>query len=229
MDADTALTTISRYRNRADPNCSTNVNKMAKANKPRSAKQARQQSPQHTARSITAGQIAAAPKRPAKSASISAWPAIPASKRPAPANQPKAPKQQPVAAPLKPPAKATPKPPRLHAVRPSGSKDDSFFDLVHAIARQIPRGRVTTYGAIAVALGTKGSSRMVGWALISGHHAQPFVPCHRVVNRTGLLTGRHHYTPPEQMQQLLEAEGIKVKDSQVVDFKKLFWDPSAEL
>lgn len=128
------------------------------------------------------------------------------------------------------------KPPRtpirekLTTVRPSGEKDnDTFFELVHAVARQIPKGRVTTYGAIAAALGARRSARMVGWAMISGHLVENPVPAHRVVNRTGLLTGRHHYTPPERMQQLLEKEGIKIKDNQVVDFARLFWDPSKEL
>jgi len=118
---------------------------------------------------------------------------------------------------------------RLKAVKPSGGKDDSFFDLVHEVARQIPKGRVTSYGAIATALGTKLSARMVGWAMLSAHHATPPVPAHRVVNRNGLLSGRHHYHPPERMQQLLEKEGVRVKDSVVVDFAKLFWDPVKEL
>lgn len=118
---------------------------------------------------------------------------------------------------------------RLIAVRPSGSKEDSFFDLVHEVARQIPKGRVTSYGAIGAALGTRGSARMVGWAMMAVPSAQKPVPAHRVVNRAGLLTGRHHYNPPEKMQQLLEKEGVRVKDNKVVDFKKLFWDPSQEL
>ena len=118
---------------------------------------------------------------------------------------------------------------RLIAVRPSGSKEDSFFDLVHEVARQIPKGRVTSYGAIGAALGTRGSARMVGWAMMAVPYAQKPVPAHRVVNRAGLLTGRHHYNPPEKMQQLLEKEGVQVKDNKVVDFKKLFWDPSQEL
>lgn len=115
------------------------------------------------------------------------------------------------------------------ALKPSGQKDDSFFDLVHAITRQIPKGRVTTYGAIAACLGTRLSARMVGWAMISAHVAIPPVPAHRVVNRNGLLTGRHHYNPPEKMQQLLEKDGVNVRDNQVVDFKTRFWDPAKEL
>ncbi|HVU97136.1 MAG TPA: MGMT family protein [Puia sp.] len=118
---------------------------------------------------------------------------------------------------------------RLKAIKPSGSRDESFFELVHAVARQIPKGRVTSYGAIAAALGTKLSARMVGWAMIPAHHATPPVPAHRVVNRNGLLTGRHHYNPPERMQQLLEKDGVIVRDNQVVDFGRLFWDPAREL
>lgn len=118
---------------------------------------------------------------------------------------------------------------RLQTVKPSGARDDSFFELVHAVARQIPRGRITSYGAIAAALGTKMSARMVGWAMLSAHQVNPPVPAHRVVNRNGLLTGRHHYNPPERMQQLLEKDGVVVKDNAVVDFDKLFWDPAKEL
>ena len=118
---------------------------------------------------------------------------------------------------------------RLTAVKPSGGKDDSFFDLVHEIARQIPRGRVTSYGAIAACLGTRLSARMVGWAMMAVPYAKKPVPAHRVVNRNGLLTGKHHYSPPERMQQLLEKDGVVVKDDKVVDFKKLFWDPAQEL
>ena len=118
---------------------------------------------------------------------------------------------------------------KLATLKPSGGKDDSFFDLVHEVARQIPKGRVTSYGAIAACLGTRGSSRMVGWAMMAVPNAKRPVPAHRVVNRNGLLTGRHHYTPPEKMQQLLEKEGVKVKDNQVVDFARLFWDPAKEL
>ena len=118
---------------------------------------------------------------------------------------------------------------KLIAVRPSGGKDDSFFDLVHEVARQIPKGRVTSYGAIAACLGTRLSARMVGWAMMAVPYAKKPVPAHRVVNRNGLLTGKHHYNPPERMQQLLEKDGVVVKDDKVVDFKKLFWDPAQEL
>lgn len=104
-----------------------------------------------------------------------------------------------------------------------------FFYMVYEVARLVPRGRVTTYGAIANYLGVKGSSRMVGWAMnaCSSHHSP--VPAHRVVNREGMLTGKHHFKSPEMMQELLESEGIRVKDDKVLDFKKFFWDPSAEL
>lgn len=129
----------------------------------------------------------------------------------------------------KPAAKKTTAREKLTTIRPSGAKDDNFFELVHEVARQIPKGRVTSYGAIGAALGTHSSARMVGWAMNACHLASKPVPAHRVVNSIGLLTGRHHFNPPEKMQQLLEKEGIKVKDNKVVDFKKLFWDPSTEL
>lgn len=103
-----------------------------------------------------------------------------------------------------------------------------FFDNVYDVARQIPAGRVTSYGAIASYLGTKGSSRMVGYAMQAAGAANPPVPAHRVVNRQGLLTAKFHFGG-DTMQRLLEAEGIKVKDDQVQDFKSLFWDPAIEL
>jgi methylated-DNA-protein-cysteine methyltransferase-like protein len=118
---------------------------------------------------------------------------------------------------------------RLAAVKPSGGRDDSFFDLVHEVARQIPHGRVTSYGAIAACLGTRLSARMVGWAMNACHLASRPVPAHRVVNSQGLLTGRHHFNPPEKMQQSLEKEGVVVKNDKVVEFTRLFWDPAKEL
>jgi methylated-DNA-protein-cysteine methyltransferase-like protein len=118
---------------------------------------------------------------------------------------------------------------KLIALKPSGGKDDSFFDLVHEVARQIPRGRVTSYGAIGKALGTRSSARMVGWAMNACPLSGRPVPAHRVVNSQGLLTGRHHFKPPERMQELLEAEGIVVKNNKVMNFKTLFWDPAKEL
>ncbi len=118
---------------------------------------------------------------------------------------------------------------KINRVKPSGLKDDSFFDLVFEIVRQVPRGRVTSYGAIAAAIGTKSSARMVGWAMNSSHHVHPPVPAHRVVNRNGLLSGKMHFDYPEQMQELLEKEGVKVIDDQVQNFERLFWDPVKEL
>lgn len=102
-------------------------------------------------------------------------------------------------------------------------EEKSFFDKVHDLARQIPYGRVSTYGAIAKHLGMARSSRMVGWAMNASHTIDD-IPAHRVVNRIGLLSGKHHFEGTNLMQQLLESEGIKVKNNQVVDFKKLFWD-----
>ena len=104
-----------------------------------------------------------------------------------------------------------------------------FFTNVYDVARLIPKGRVTSYGAIAKYLGTGRSSRMVGWAMNNAHAQKPKVPAHRVVNRNGLLTGKHHFGDPFQMQRLLEKEGIKVKKDQIQDFKAHFWDPSIEL
>lgn len=104
----------------------------------------------------------------------------------------------------------------------------NFYDNVYDVARQIPAGRVTSYGAIANYLGTKGSSRMVGYAMQACGSAQPPVPAHRVVNRQGLLTAKFHFGG-DRMQQMLEAEGVKVIDDKVQDFDKVFWDPSIEL
>ena len=104
-----------------------------------------------------------------------------------------------------------------------------FFDQVYQVVRLIPYGRVSSYGAIATYLGTKGSSRMVGYAMNAAHTVHPPVPAHRVVNRNGLLTGKHHFGTPTAMQDALENEGIQVKDDQVQDFKKLYWDPTIEL
>jgi methylated-DNA-protein-cysteine methyltransferase related protein len=118
---------------------------------------------------------------------------------------------------------------KLKPVKPSGKKDESFFELVFEVARQIPRGRVTSYGAIAAALGTKLSARMVGWAMNGAGRVRPKVPAHRVVNRNGMLSGKMHFAYPEQMQELLENEGVKIVDDKVVDFQKKFWDPAKEL
>lgn len=116
----------------------------------------------------------------------------------------------------------------LKSIRPSGNTEENFFTLVYQVARQIPRGRVTSYGAIAAALGAKSSARMVGWAMNGCHKVRPKVPAHRVVNRNGMLSGKMHFDPPERMEELLKKEGVKVKNDKVVDFEKLFWDPSIE-
>lgn len=118
---------------------------------------------------------------------------------------------------------------KLKSIKPSGKKDESFFELVFKVARQIPKGRVTSYGAIASALGTKLSARMVGWAMNGSFRVRPKVPAHRVVNRNGMLSGKMHFAYPEQMQELLEKEGIKIIDDKVQDFDKKFWDPVKEL
>lgn len=102
----------------------------------------------------------------------------------------------------------------------------NFFSDVYEVVRLIPKGRVTSYGAIANYLGTKMSSRMVGWAM---NGCPSDVPAHRVVNRNGLLTGKHHFTPPSKMQKLLEKERVAVKADKVVDFKEKYWDPNVEL
>ncbi|HEU5168848.1 MAG TPA: MGMT family protein [Chitinophagaceae bacterium] len=118
---------------------------------------------------------------------------------------------------------------RLKSVKPSGKKDESFFELVYEVARQIPKGKVTSYGAIAACLGTKSSARMVGWAMNGAGKVKPKVPAHRVVNRIGLLSGKHHFSPPGSMEKSLKKEGINVKNDKIVDFEKHFWDPIKEL
>jgi methylated-DNA-protein-cysteine methyltransferase related protein len=107
--------------------------------------------------------------------------------------------------------------------------EKDFFQMVYQVVRLIPKGRVTSYGAIAAYLGAKTSSRLVGYAMNGAHRVKPKVPAHRVVNRNGLLTGKHHFETPYQMQELLEKEKIKVKNDKIVDFKNLFWDPIHEL
>jgi methylated-DNA-protein-cysteine methyltransferase related protein len=107
--------------------------------------------------------------------------------------------------------------------------NESFFERVYEVARLIPYGRVTSYGAIARYLGTGQSARMVGWALNSCHTRPDFIPAHRVVNRNGLLSGKHHFGNSTTMQQLLENEGVEVRDDMVIDFIEKFWDPGVEL
>jgi methylated-DNA-protein-cysteine methyltransferase-like protein len=108
-------------------------------------------------------------------------------------------------------------------------KEYSFFSDVYDVARQIPKGRVTSYGAIAAYLGTKLSARMVGWAMNAASNAKPKVPAQRVVNRNGMLTGKHHFATPTLMEELLKKDGVLVQEDTVVDFEKRFWDPSTEL
>jgi len=109
------------------------------------------------------------------------------------------------------------------------AKEFSFFQDVFDVARQIPKGRVTSYGAIANYLGTKLSARMVGWAMNAAGSAKPKVPAQRVVNRNGMLSGKHHFATPTLMEELLKKDGVAVKNDTVIDFKKLFWDPVEEL
>lgn len=102
--------------------------------------------------------------------------------------------------------------------------NDNFFERVYAIARKIPYGKVTSYGAIAKCLGAARSARMVGWAMNASGNLED-VPAHRVVNRKGLLTGKHHFEGTNLMQQLLESEGVEIVDNQIVDLEKYFWQP----
>lgn len=104
------------------------------------------------------------------------------------------------------------------------SKEVSFYEKVYEIVRKIPVGKVTSYGAIAEVLGRKGSARMVGYAMNNAHSAAD-VPAHRVVNRNGLLTGKHHFSPPSLMQQLLENEGIEIENDKIQNFNEVFWQP----
>lgn len=106
--------------------------------------------------------------------------------------------------------------------------NDNFFEKVYEVAMQIPYGRVTSYGAIAKYLGAARSARMVGWAM-NASHTRDDIPAHRVVNKAGLLTGKHHFEGTNLMQQLLESEGVKVRDNQIQDLEKHFWDPWKEL
>ena len=107
--------------------------------------------------------------------------------------------------------------------------EQSFYDAVYEVVRLIPKGRVTSYGAIAKSIGAGGSARMVGYAMNHAQLADPPVPAHRVVNSSGLLTGKFHFATPTLMQEMLEQEGIQVKEDKVQNFKKLFWDPLQEI
>jgi methylated-DNA-protein-cysteine methyltransferase related protein len=107
--------------------------------------------------------------------------------------------------------------------------EKDFFNDVYDVVRLVPKGRVTSYGAIANYLGAKSASRMVGWAMNAAHNQKPKVPAHRVVNRNGMLTGKLHFATPTAMQELLEKEKIKVVADKVVNFQQLFWNPAVEL
>jgi methylated-DNA-protein-cysteine methyltransferase-like protein len=107
--------------------------------------------------------------------------------------------------------------------------DEGFFDRVYDVARLIPFGRITSYGAIARYLGSGQSARMVGWAMNASHCSDTFIPAHRVVNRNGLLTGKHHFGNSSTMQQLLENEGLIIEDDRILNFAEKFWDPAKEL
>ncbi len=116
----------------------------------------------------------------------------------------------------------------LQKILPSGNKENDFFQQVWELVRQIPKGRVTSYGAIAAALGLKSGARMVGWAMNSSHGQQPIVPAHRVVNRNGQLSGKNHFATPTLMQELLEKEGVRIQNDTIINFSQHFWDPQQE-
>lgn len=107
--------------------------------------------------------------------------------------------------------------------------EKDFFNMVYQVVRLIPKGKVTSYGAIAKYLGSAGSSRIVGYAMNAAHSQKPKVPAHRVVNRNGELTGKHHFATPFQMQELLAKEGVIVKNDKIQNFEKVYWDPMDEL
>lgn len=109
------------------------------------------------------------------------------------------------------------------------TNQDSFFTRVHKLVRLVPHGRVTSYGAIARYLGAPGAARMVGWAMNQSHTHPEFVPAHRVVNRNGMLTGKHHFEGVNLMQELLENEGAIIEGNRILNFREIFWDPAIEL
>ena len=114
-------------------------------------------------------------------------------------------------------------------VRDGAVQERDFFADVMDVVRRIPKGRVTSYGAIAKYLGAARSARIVGYCMNNSHAVKPHVPAHRVVNGAGILSGKHHFGPDERMQRLLKKEGVEVENDQVVDFAKKFWDPMVEL
>ena len=115
---------------------------------------------------------------------------------------------------------------KISGIKPSGEKEDSFFEQVYEIVRQIPKGKVTSYGAIAACLGTRLSARMVGWAMNAAHSVKPKIPAHRVVNRNGMLSGKQHFETDTRMEELLRKEGIEIRNDIIVNFAKHFWDPA---
>jgi len=109
------------------------------------------------------------------------------------------------------------------------NRNEGFFQRVYEVVLLVPRGRVTTYGAIARYLGSPGAARMVGWAMNQSHTSSIFVPAHRVVNRNGLLTGKHHFDGSQLMQEMLENEGAQIRENRILNMKEMFWDPVEEL
>ena len=107
--------------------------------------------------------------------------------------------------------------------------NEGFFDRVYRVVSQIPYGRVTSYGAVARYLGSTGAARMVGWAMNQSHTSEAYIPAHRVVNRNGMLTGKHHFDGTNLMQELLENEGAIIEENRILNFDELFWDPLEEL
>jgi methylated-DNA-protein-cysteine methyltransferase-like protein len=114
-------------------------------------------------------------------------------------------------------------------MKSSKGSEPGFFERVHQVVLLIPPGRVTSYGAIAAYLGSPGAARMVGWAMNQCHTYPEYVPAHRVVNRLGLLTGKHHFQGRNLMQELLENEGAVIVENRILNFNELFWDPVREL
>jgi methylated-DNA-protein-cysteine methyltransferase-like protein len=108
------------------------------------------------------------------------------------------------------------------------TQNNGFFQRVYEVVKMVPAGRVTTYGAIARYLGSPGAARMVGWALNQSHYATEYIPAHRVVNREGLLTGKHHFDGSNLMQELLENEGAIIRGNRIINLEDLFWDPMEE-
>lgn len=109
------------------------------------------------------------------------------------------------------------------------NKNKDFFSKVYEVTKLIPYGKITSYGAIASYLGSGRSARMVGWALNVCHNNPELIPAHRVVNRFGLLTGKHHFGNSTTMEQLLENEGLIINNDKIINFRENFWDPLTEL